>query len=66
MCHIDLSQNETNDFYISDDANIFHKYYAPFILSNNKEDESAVIEYDSSKCRGRNHKNILLDILLNK
>ena len=41
------STNETNDISKNDDDKIFHKYYAPFLSSNNHEDVSSGSEYDS-------------------
>ena len=36
---------------MNDDENFIHKYYAPFLPSNNNEDVSSGSEYDSSKQR---------------
>ena len=47
-------------------GNFIHKYYAPFLSSNNNEDISSGSEYDSVKRRVRRHKNTILDLLLNK
>ena len=33
--------NATNDLYMNDDYNCMHKYYAPFLSSNNHEDLSS-------------------------
>ena len=34
---------------MNDDGNSMHKYYAPFLSSNNLEDVSSGSEYDSTK-----------------
>ena len=51
---------------MNDDGNFIHKYYAPFISSNNHEYVSSGSEYDLAKQRVRHNKNILSDLLLNK
>ena len=51
---------------MNDDANFIHKYYAPFLQSNNHEDISSGSEYDSAKRRIRHNKKIILNLLLNK
>ena len=38
-----------------------HRYYAPFLSSNNNEDVSSGSEYDSAKRRVPRNKNIILD-----
>ena len=58
--------NGTNDISMNDDETFIHKYYSPFLPSENNEDVSSGSEYDSSKRRVRRNKNIILDILLNK
>ena len=35
------SINATNDISMNDDDNFIHKYYAPFLSSNNHEDVSS-------------------------
>ena len=40
------SINATNDISMNDDYNFIHKYYAPFLSSNNHEDISSGSEYD--------------------
>ena len=40
--------NATNDISMNDDDNFIHKYYAPFLLSNNHEYVSSGSEYDSA------------------
>ena len=51
---------------MNDDDNFIHKYYTPFVLSKNHEDVSSGSEYDSAKLTFSHHKNIILDLLLNK
>ena len=51
---------------MNDDETFIHKYYAPFLSSNNHEDVSSGSEYDSAKRRIRRNINIILDLLLNK
>ena len=46
--------------------NFIHKYYAPFLLSNNHEDLFSRSDYDSAKRRACHNKNIILGLLLNK
>ena len=58
--------NTTNDISMNYDDNFIHKYYAPFLSSNNYEDVSSGSEYDSAKRRVCHNKNIILDLLLNK
>ena len=48
------------------DEHFIHKYYAPFLPSNNHEDISSGSQYDSEKRRVRCNKRIILDLLLNK
>ena len=43
------SINATNDISMNNDNNFIHKYYAPFLLSNNHEDISSGSEYNSEK-----------------
>ena len=45
---------------------IFHKYYAPFLSSKNYEGVSTGIDYDSVEHIFCCHKNIILDLLLDK
>ena len=49
-----------------DDENFIHKYYEPFLPSNNNEDVSSGSEYDSAKLRVHRNKKIILGIFLNK
>ena len=51
---------------MNDDTNDMHKYYAPFLSSNNHEGVYSGSEYDSRKRRVHRNKNIILDLLLNK
>ena len=51
---------------MNDDDNYMHKYYTPFLSSNNHENESSGSEYDSAKRRVCRNKNIILDLLLDK
>ena len=60
------SINETNGISINDNENCIHKYYAPFLSSNNSEDVSYGPVYDSVKQTVCRHENIILDLLLNK
>ena len=39
--------NATNEISMNYDDNYIHKYYAPFLSSNNHEDVSSGSEYDS-------------------
>ena len=57
------SININNEISMNDDENFIHKYYAPFLPSNNNEDVSSGSEYDESKQRVRCHKNIILYLL---
>ena len=41
--------NGTNAISMNDDKNSIHKYYAPFLPSNNNEDVSSRSEYNSAK-----------------
>ena len=56
----------TNDISMNDDETFIHKYYAPFLPSNNNEDVSSGSEFDSEKQILRCNKNIILDLLLDK
>ena len=38
--------NATNAIYMNDNDNFIHKYYAPFLPPNNREDVSSGSEYD--------------------
>ena len=58
--------NGTNDISMNYDETFIHKYYAPFLPSNNNEDVFCRSEYDSAKRIVRRNKKIILDILLNK
>ena len=49
---------------MNDDDNFIHKYYAPFLPSNNNEDVSYGSIYYSAKRTVRCHKKIILDLLL--
>ena len=60
------SIDETNYIPTNDDENYMHKYYVPFLSSNNHEYLSYGSEYDSVKRRVCFNKNIILDLLLNK
>ena len=51
---------------MNDDENFIHKYYSPFLLSNNHEDVYFGPEYDSEKRILCHNKNMVLDLLLNK
>ena len=51
---------------MNDDETFIHKYYAPFLPSNNNEDVSSGSEFDSEKQILRCNKNIILDLLLDK
>ena len=51
---------------MNNDDNFMHKYYTPFLSSNNHEDVSSVPRYDSEKRRVFRNKNIFFDLLLNK
>ena len=41
----------TNDISMNDDETFIHKYYAPFLSSNNREVVSSRSEYASAKLR---------------
>ena len=43
--------NGNNDTSMNEDENIIHKYYAPFLPSNNNEDVSSSSEYYFSKTK---------------
>ena len=58
--------NGTNDISMNDDEKFIHKYYAPFLPSNNNEDVYSVSQFDSARRRVFHNKNIILDLLLNK
>ena len=58
--------NETNDISMNDDQEHIHKYYPPFLFSNNHEVISSGTEYDSEKQRVHCQKNVILYLLLNK
>ena len=51
---------------MNDDNNFIHKYYVPFLSSKNHADLSSGSEYDSAKRTVCHHKNIILDLILNK
>ena len=60
------SINGTNYKSMNDDENFIHKYYAPFLPSNNNEDVSSGSEYNPEKQIVRRHENDILYLLLNK
>ena len=60
------SMNETNGISMNEDGNFIHKYYAPFLISNNNEDVSSGSEYDSEKQIVHRNKKIIMDLLLKK
>ena len=51
---------------MNDDDNYIHKYYAPFLSSNNYEDVFLGTEHDSEKWMVCRQKNAILDLLLKK
>ena len=55
--------NGTNDISINDDEIFIHKYYAPFLPSQNNYDVSSGSEYDSAKKKVRCNKKIILNSL---
>ena len=56
----------TNEISINDNVKFIHKYYAPFLPSNNNKYVSSGSEYNSAKRRVRRNKKIILDLILNK
>ena len=60
------SSNANNYISGNNEENFIHKYYEPFLSSNNHEDVSSGTEYDSAKRRFCRNRNIILYLLLNK
>ena len=58
--------NGTNYISINYNDNFIHKYYAPFLPSNNNEVVLSGSEYNSEKHRLRHNNNIFYYFLLNK
>ena len=59
------SINGNNDISMNYNETFIHKYYAPFLTSNNDEDVSSVSEYYSAKLILRRNKNIIMYLLSN-